>query len=85
MDFGMLPPGIDLPRGEKALDQITKTLAEIPAGQLQDVMAGMKVSPDTSFFTTILDCHGKSDLCASYKSLEHHPPSEPKSRSQLLG
>jgi len=40
----MLPPGIELPRGEKALDQITKTLAEMPPGQLQDVMAGMKVS-----------------------------------------
>jgi hypothetical protein len=55
VDLGMLPPGIDLPRGEKALDQITKTLAEIPPGQLQDVMAGMKVSPDPSFFSTSLD------------------------------
>jgi len=54
MDFGMLPPGIDLPRGEKALDQITKTLAEIPAGQLQDVMAGMKVSPDSLSFSPCL-------------------------------
>lgn len=44
LDIGMLPPGIELPRGEKALDQITKTLAEISPGQLQDVMAGMKVS-----------------------------------------
>lgn len=44
VDLGMLPPGIDLPRGGKALDQITKTLAEISPGQLQDVMAGMKVS-----------------------------------------
>ena len=90
MDFGMLPPGIDLPRGEKALDQITKTLAEIPAGQLQDVMAGMKVSPDTSFFTFILYHHsrssyGKSGLSAYYKSLQHHPLSDPKIRYQLRG
>jgi len=54
LDFGMLPPGIDLPRGEKALDQITKTLAEISPGQLQDVMAGMKVSLDPSSFFHLL-------------------------------
>ena len=44
VDSGMLPPGIELPRGENALDGITKTLAGISPGQLQDVMAGMKVS-----------------------------------------
>ena len=54
MDFGMLPPGIDLPRGEKALDQITKTLAEISPGQLQDVMAGMKVSSNPFLFVHFL-------------------------------
>ena len=54
VDFGILPPGIDLPRGEKALDQITKTLAEISPGQLQDVMAGMKVSLALSSFFHLL-------------------------------
>jgi cleavage stimulation factor subunit 2 len=44
VDLGMLPPGIELPRGENALDGITKTLGGISPGQLQDVMAGMKVS-----------------------------------------
>jgi hypothetical protein len=44
VDVGMLPPGIELPRGENALDGITKTLGGISPGQLQDVMAGMKVS-----------------------------------------
>jgi cleavage stimulation factor subunit 2 len=44
VDLNMLPPGIELPRGESALDSITKTLAGIAPGQLQDVMAGMKVS-----------------------------------------
>jgi cleavage stimulation factor subunit 2 len=57
IDLGMLPPGIELPRGEKAIDQIAKTLASgISPGQLQDVMAGMKVSgiPMYSFFSTYL-------------------------------
>lgn len=44
VDLGMVPPGQDLPRGESAMDQISKTLASIGPGQMQDVMAGMKVS-----------------------------------------
>lgn len=78
MDFGMLPPGIDLPRGEKALDQITKTLAEISPGQLQDVMAGMKVGPDLFSFSLALETYMvKRDLLvelllASSKSASNH-------------
>lgn len=38
-----LPAGVDLPRGVKAADNISKTLAAISPGQLQEVMANMKV------------------------------------------
>ncbi|CAD6587555.1 MAG: hypothetical protein TREMPRED_004782 [Tremellales sp. Tagirdzhanova-0007] len=41
VDIQLLPPGQDLP-GQKATDAITKTLAAISPGQMQDVMAGMK-------------------------------------------
>lgn len=43
VDLGMVPPGIDLPRGENAMDNISRTLADVSPGQMQDVMAGMKV------------------------------------------
>jgi len=42
--MGMLPPGQDVPPGVKATDVISKTLAAISPGQMQEVMAGMKVS-----------------------------------------
>ena len=42
VDIQLLPPGQDLP-GQKATDAISKTLAAISPGQMQDVMAGMKV------------------------------------------
>jgi cleavage stimulation factor subunit 2 len=44
VDLSALPPGQDLPRGENAMDQISRTLASIRPGEMQDVMAGMKVS-----------------------------------------
>lgn len=44
MDLGALPQGQDLPKGENAMDQISRTLANIRPGEMQDVMAGMKVS-----------------------------------------
>lgn len=44
VDLGLLPPGQDLPRGESAMDQISRTLASVSPGQMQDVMTGMKVS-----------------------------------------
>ena len=44
LDLGMLPPGQDVPPGVKATDVISKTLAAISPGQMQEVMAGMKVS-----------------------------------------
>lgn len=37
------PPGQELLPGQKATDAITKTLAAISPGQMQDVMANMKV------------------------------------------
>jgi cleavage stimulation factor subunit 2 len=43
VDLGMLPPGVEV-GGQKATDAISKTLAAISPGQMQDVMAGMKVS-----------------------------------------
>ncbi|KAK4683782.1 hypothetical protein P7C73_g6445, partial [Tremellales sp. Uapishka_1] len=42
IDFNMLPPGVDVLPGQKATDAISKTLAAISPGQMQDVMAGMK-------------------------------------------
>jgi cleavage stimulation factor subunit 2 len=43
IDYSQLPQGIDPPPGQKATDAISKTLAEINPGQMQEVMAGMKV------------------------------------------
>jgi hypothetical protein len=82
MDFGMLPPGIDLPRGEKALDQITKTLAEISPGQLQDVMAGMKVSSDPfSLSTSSLSSYGRVPCWSSSNKIpQYHPANYPNRR-----
>lgn len=44
MDLDLLPPGQELGPGQKATDAISQTLAAISPGQMQDVMAGMKVS-----------------------------------------
>lgn len=43
IDMSLLPPGQDPPPGQKATDAISKTLAEVNPGQMQEVMAGMKV------------------------------------------
>lgn len=43
VNMGMLPPGQDLPGGQKATDAISKTLASIPPGKLEEVLTGMKV------------------------------------------
>lgn len=43
VDLGLLPPGTEA-YGVKATDAISKTLAAVSPGQMQDVMAGMKVS-----------------------------------------
>lgn len=45
IDMNALPPGQDVPPGQKATDIISKTLAAITPGQMQDVMMGMKVGP----------------------------------------
>ncbi|WVQ77912.1 hypothetical protein IAR50_007618 [Cryptococcus sp. DSM 104548] len=42
LDLRMVPQGVDLPPGEKAVDAISKTLAAINPGQMQDVMTSMK-------------------------------------------
>lgn len=42
VDFGMLPPGKE-PINQRATDAITATLAAVPPGQMQDVMASVKV------------------------------------------
>ncbi|KAK8870067.1 hypothetical protein IAR55_000637 [Kwoniella newhampshirensis] len=42
VDLNMLPPGVDVGMGQKATDVISKTLAAISPGQMQDVMASMK-------------------------------------------
>lgn len=45
LDLGLLPPGQDIPPNMgKSTDAISKTLAAVSPGQMQDVMAGMKVS-----------------------------------------
>ena len=44
IDINLLPMGQDVPPGQKATDIISKTLAAISPGQMQDVMSGMKVS-----------------------------------------
>lgn len=43
VNMNMLPPGQDVPPGERATDVITKTLASIPPGKLEEVLMGMKV------------------------------------------
>lgn len=42
VNMNMLPPGQDLPMGERATDVISKTLASIPPGKLEEVLMGMK-------------------------------------------
>lgn len=44
VDLSAVPPGVDIV-GQKATDAISATLAAISPGQMQDVMAGMKVGP----------------------------------------
>lgn len=42
MDLNQLPPGQDLGPGQKATDAISKTLADVNPGQMQEVMASVK-------------------------------------------
>ncbi|ODO08290.1 hypothetical protein L198_00013 [Cryptococcus wingfieldii CBS 7118] len=42
LDLRLVPQGVELPPGEKAVDAISKTLAAINPGQMQDVMTSMK-------------------------------------------
>ncbi|ORX39570.1 hypothetical protein BD324DRAFT_614191 [Kockovaella imperatae] len=42
IDLHLIPQGRDVPPGQKATDVISKTLAGIQPGQMQDVMMGMK-------------------------------------------
>ena len=44
VDVNLVPPGYDVPPGQNATDAISKTLAGINPGEMQAVMAGMKVS-----------------------------------------
>ncbi len=46
INLGALPPGQDVPPGVKATDQISKTLASIPPGKLEEVLMQMKVSKE---------------------------------------
>ncbi|KAJ9093426.1 hypothetical protein QFC21_006457 [Naganishia friedmannii] len=59
INLGMLPPGQDVPPGMKATDVISKTLASIPPGKLEEVLTGMKTlvqtSPDQA--RTVLNAH----------------------------
>lgn len=48
VNMNMLPPGQDVPPGERATDVISKTLASIPPGKLEEVLMGMKVSPSSA-------------------------------------
>jgi hypothetical protein len=43
VDLGLLPPGQEPGMGVKSMDAISKTLAAVSPGQMQDVMSGMKV------------------------------------------
>lgn len=52
VNMNMLPPGQDLPMGERATDVISKTLASIPPGKLEEVLMGMKVSLLVTSFDT---------------------------------
>ncbi|GMK56398.1 hypothetical protein CspeluHIS016_0302380 [Cutaneotrichosporon spelunceum] len=42
IEHGLVPPGTEVGPGQKATDAISKTLAEVNPGQMQEVMAGMK-------------------------------------------
>ena len=42
INMNLLPPGQDLPPGERATDTISKTLASIPPGKMEEVLVGMK-------------------------------------------
>ncbi|KAJ9091264.1 hypothetical protein QFC19_009174 [Naganishia cerealis] len=59
INLGLLPPGQDVPQGMKATDVISKTLASIPPGKLEEVLTGMKTlvqtSPDQA--RTVLNAH----------------------------
>lgn len=50
VDLGAPPVGQDLPPG-RATDAISKTLAAISPGQMQDVMASMKVSAEPHIYS----------------------------------
>lgn len=51
VDLGMLPQGKDA-HGGKATDAISATLAAVSPGQMQDVMAGMKVRASDPLITS---------------------------------
>ncbi|GHJ84142.1 hypothetical protein NliqN6_0544 [Naganishia liquefaciens] len=59
VNMGMLPPGQDLAGGQKATDAISKTLASIPPGKLEEVLTGMKTLVQTSpeQARTVLNSH----------------------------
>jgi cleavage stimulation factor subunit 2 len=42
VQLNLLPPGQEVPPGERATDVISKTLASIPPGKLEEVLLGMK-------------------------------------------
>lgn len=56
IDVSQLPPGVDVGvgGGANALDAISKTLAAVSPGQMQEVMAGMKVGCHFSFHRSTL-------------------------------
>ncbi|KAJ9120920.1 hypothetical protein QFC22_002855 [Naganishia vaughanmartiniae] len=56
INLGMLPPGQDVPPGMKATDVISKTLASIPPGKLEEVLTGMKVSVSVRSFCLGFGC-----------------------------
>lgn len=53
INLGMLPPGQDVPPGMKATDVISKTLASIPPGKLEEVLTGMKVGVLVALLTVL--------------------------------
>lgn len=56
INLGLLPPGQDVPPGTKATDVISKTLASIPPGKLEEVLTGMKVSVCSGCSSAIACC-----------------------------